>query len=426
MTEALTTTRSNWMQPTTFEEADKLSKYLASKGISVIPKAYANDPGAVLVSIAIGEGYGLSPVQSLQLLHVIHGKVGMDATLIRARAMSHEDCEYFVIEDATVERALVRVRRKSWEKGITQTVEVTLEDAKRAKWGMRGGSWDSSSSWVKTPDDMLVARATSKAARRYFPELFTGVYEMSEVRDIVEVEATVLPDQPEEPPAVGKLDTEALKPVSSEEVPSEPVALGDALAEGLKDVPHETTTDAAEPAPNAPLTLSPALQGVEAELEAIDSTKNLRTRLTELLPSVDWVSVKPHRLIPEALRHLAEGEPVEDEPEDQPSQGSGGDPPGEPSSPSPDAPAPPAPEEDVPPPPEPDDLEGFLDAPEPAGGMANSIELRDKLLGYIDASTSTSDLDNVTKDMNVCKGELFLPHLRAVKRAWSEKREELK
>lgn len=419
MTQALTTTRSNWMQPNTFEEADRLAKYLAKYGTNALPKAYQNDPGAIVIAIGIGEGYGMSPIQSLQKLHVIHGKVSMEATEMRARAMAHEDCEFFRVTDVTSTSATVELARKSWPSGVIEAVIVNIEDAKRAKWGMRGGSWDSSSSWVKTPDDMLVARATSKAARRYFPELFSGVYETSEIRDIVEVEATVIPEEEKQEVSVGKLEVSDVKPVSSEEVPSEPVSLGDALSAGLVDVPREKTDDAAEPAPT-PLIINPALRELEEELESLPTTVALRNRLTELLPSADWASVKPHRLIPEALRHFSEGEPVEEQ-KDQPSQGpeesqSSGEAPssGQPVDNQPS----PAPEEDTPPP---DSGDPGPEEPDVVSKTVDSIELRDLLLGYVDASTSSQDLERVQKDLKTSRDGLIHNHLLAVQDALKRK-----
>ena len=91
----------SWQQPSTFKEAQDLATYFAKFGGDAIPKAYRNSPGAAMVAISVGEGLQLSPVQSLQRLHVIHGKVGMDATEIRARCLQHPDCRKFKVTDVS-------------------------------------------------------------------------------------------------------------------------------------------------------------------------------------------------------------------------------------------------------------------------------------------------------------------------------------
>lgn len=177
VTETAAPARRAWYEPIDFKEAYDLAGWLATKASDTIPKAYRNRPGDMLVAFGVGAGLGMNPFESLQKLHVIHGKTVMDATEIRARAVSRAECEYFVPRDVSTKSATVAVRRVTWAEGREETVTVTIEDAERAKWGMRGGSsWDANSSWMKTPDDLLVARATSKAARRYFPEVFSSIY----------------------------------------------------------------------------------------------------------------------------------------------------------------------------------------------------------------------------------------------------------
>lgn len=230
-----------WQQPPDLEAAIRLADYLTTNCRNAIPKAYQNNAGDALVAMGFGASLGIPPFLALQKVHVIHGKAGLDATEIRSRILAHPDCDYFIIEEATLEKAVARLRRRSWPAGEESLVTVTIEQAKHAKWGMRDGRWPPDSSWLKTPDDMLVARATSKAGRRYFAEVLSGVYEVGELADIETVEAEIVPE-PVEPP-----------PVAPE--PGE--SRGAAAARALKqqrtaEAPPAPPAEATEPAPPAP------------------------------------------------------------------------------------------------------------------------------------------------------------------------------
>ena len=207
--------RSNWIEPNTLEEAKGFASWLAQHTKEAIPKAYRDSPGDAVAAMAIGRDLGMSPVVALQRLYVIHGKVGMDASEMRNRAMRLPSCEYFIVDYASAQKAVIKLRRRDWPEGTFKEVTVHIEDAKRAKWGMRQGKWDANSSWMKTPDDMLVARATSKACRRYFPEYFSGVYEVQEIREVVDAEVEELPA---EAPAIEAQPEEAAAEVISREI----------------------------------------------------------------------------------------------------------------------------------------------------------------------------------------------------------------
>ena len=53
-------------------------------GSSILPRAYKEDPGAVLVAVNLGSAMGLSPAESLYRIHVIEGKPSASAELITA------------------------------------------------------------------------------------------------------------------------------------------------------------------------------------------------------------------------------------------------------------------------------------------------------------------------------------------------------
>lgn len=143
------------------------------------PQALQGKQNDVAMVLMMGQERGLLPMQSLQNLHVIFGRVSMSAMLIRALVLKHPDCEQFRLTDLKSDSASIIVRRKSWPEGVTETLTYTVADAKQA------GYYDRKDSrWPKEPQRMCVARVTSVAAGAHFPEIMAGVLEVSEAEDV--------------------------------------------------------------------------------------------------------------------------------------------------------------------------------------------------------------------------------------------------
>jgi len=116
----------------------------------------------------MGHEHGLNPIQSMTHIILIQGRVGISAQLQRSlleRAGAELDYEIEPGVSATV----------SDQHGHSAT--FTLEEARRAGLIKDGGGW-------KTyPEDMMVARATSRLGRRYYATALLGLdYTIEEIR----------------------------------------------------------------------------------------------------------------------------------------------------------------------------------------------------------------------------------------------------
>jgi hypothetical protein len=131
---------------------------------SILPKAYRDDPGAVLVAINLGSSMGLSPAESLYRIHVIDGKPSASAELIASnvRRAGHR-----LRIRATNDTATAQIIRSD-DPDFTYEVTWTIEDAQRAKLAGKDN-------WTKHPRAMLRARAISECAREACPEALYGV-----------------------------------------------------------------------------------------------------------------------------------------------------------------------------------------------------------------------------------------------------------
>jgi hypothetical protein len=138
-----------------------------------VPQQYRNKPGEATAAILAGAELGFDPLASLRAFDNIQGTVAPKAITLRAVAQS-KGHELEVTEESDT-RAVVSYRRNgsaNW-----QTVEWTIEHA-------RGLGLTGKDNWKKQPRAMLVARATSEAARRVASDAILGIaYSSEELRD---------------------------------------------------------------------------------------------------------------------------------------------------------------------------------------------------------------------------------------------------
>lgn len=189
---------ANWFAPRNSHEAWFFAERFAKT--SLVPKALRGRPDDVFLVITHGAHLGMHPAEAVAKLHVVEGKLQMDATEIRARVQRHEDFLWSpdrstrgifeLTENCTSAVAELQVKKWWWEKVLT--FRITIEEAKEARWGMGNdddgrpaNDWKPGSAWRKTPGDMLVARITGRYARRYCASYMSAVYTPEEMIDIL-------------------------------------------------------------------------------------------------------------------------------------------------------------------------------------------------------------------------------------------------
>ncbi|HET6919410.1 MAG TPA: hypothetical protein VFI46_08100, partial [Jiangellaceae bacterium] len=134
-----------------------------------VPESFRGSVPAVAAAILTGREMGLPPMVSLRHIHVIKGKPGQSAELMRAlvQRAGHE----IKVTEATDTRAVVCGRRRGeveW-----QEARFTAEQARRAKIDLGG-----------YPEDKLVARATTRLCRRHFADAIGGMPSVDELEDV--------------------------------------------------------------------------------------------------------------------------------------------------------------------------------------------------------------------------------------------------
>lgn len=137
---------------------------------SVIPDSLRGKPADVFITVMHGLDLGLRPMQALNLVYVVKGRPSLSAEGMRSLIL---DAGHELEVEADDKKATVRARRAGTDRWVEAS--FTIEQAKKAKLG--GQNWDAYT------EDMLVARATSRLAKRYFPDVTNGLASVEELLD---------------------------------------------------------------------------------------------------------------------------------------------------------------------------------------------------------------------------------------------------
>lgn len=146
---------------------------------SFVPDAFRGKPDHGAAAIIAGAEVGLSPVAALRSFDVIGGVAAPRALTLRAiaQAQGHE----FVVDVATPTQCVMRGRRRGTSEW--QTVEWTIKRAETL--GLTTRTRDASKNpWVRQPQTMLVARATTEIVRLVAADAVLGIaYSAEELTD---------------------------------------------------------------------------------------------------------------------------------------------------------------------------------------------------------------------------------------------------
>lgn len=193
-----------------------------------MPKGYRKQPGAVLLALAWGQQHGVDILTAIQSVAFVEGKAVVDATMQRALA---KRAGYSLTITVLADGAVVAVSQDGRTLG---EASYSMEDAARA--GLAGKR-----NWQQNPEDMLVARATTRAIRRFAPDVLLGMLVADEVDDA--------------PDLVAELENnQGQHTMADEPSPVIPTATGSAAGEGESG--HDSRElgegpEADEPSPSA-------------------------------------------------------------------------------------------------------------------------------------------------------------------------------
>jgi hypothetical protein len=138
-----------------------------------IPSHYKNE-NEVAAAIIAGRELGIPPMLSLRVLHVINGKVGMDASLQLAM-MKRAGLRHKWIRNGEDKKRATLWLQRAGDEPYEQS--YTIEEATDAGL-LRNPTWKTSTA------AMLRARCVSAAGRAYCPDVVSGVYVPDELTEM--------------------------------------------------------------------------------------------------------------------------------------------------------------------------------------------------------------------------------------------------
>lgn len=223
-----------------FAQTVALAEYV--QNTDFVPESMRGNPAMITAAIMAGREMNLGPMAALKHINVIKGRPSQSAEIMRAKVLEAGHEIRFIEQSDT--RVKVEGRRKgqsSWT-----PVVFTADQAKRMGLNLTGDTARGLGKY--TPEDKLIARATSRLCRRLFSDVISGLPTVDEAEDadVVDEPGPATTERPRtarrRPMSTGQPSDTAV-PVTLEPVPDLP-------AEPIQ----ETPPDHAEPVEAEPST----------------------------------------------------------------------------------------------------------------------------------------------------------------------------
>lgn len=176
---------ARWVTPTNIDQALTLGRAVVASGLA--PDAVSTAEKAMII-IATGAELGIEPMKALRAIHVVKGRPVLSADLMVALVKRSPACLSWWVVESDAEKCTIETQHA--KSPNAERFTYTIQMARQA--GLAG-----SPTWRSYPQQMLYARCASGLARRAYPEVCAGLYEVGEGEEIA---GAPLPTRQPEPP----------------------------------------------------------------------------------------------------------------------------------------------------------------------------------------------------------------------------------
>ena len=190
-----------------------------------VPKDMRGSVPKVVAAILHSRELGLPPMTGLAGSHVISGRPGISAELMRS--LIEQAGHSIRITEMTAARCVMKGRRTTWDQGDWTTVSYTMQEAVTA------GDANKNPNYRTRPSDMLLARCTTRLARMVFADVIHGMRSVEELQDMTETSDGVLLPLEQ---SSAKVSRQSATPAPAVE-DGTPAALGGAAPTAMGGVP---------------------------------------------------------------------------------------------------------------------------------------------------------------------------------------------
>jgi len=177
-----------------FAQTKEIAQALSSSDL--VPDHFKKKPANVLIALEFAHRNDISPFAAMQSLFVIHGRVGLTASMAISLARKHNVWKSLVykVEGEGNTLAVTAIAKLHDDSEATATVSMKMAN---------DAGWSKNAIYKSIPEQMLKYRAAVFLIRSHFPEVLFGMQTVEELRDVDAAQAkNVTPPQRKEEPIV--------------------------------------------------------------------------------------------------------------------------------------------------------------------------------------------------------------------------------
>ena len=177
-----------------FAQTKEIAQALSSSDL--VPDHFKKKPANVLIALEFAHRNDISPFAAMQSLFVIHGRVGLTASMAISLARKHNVWKSLVykVEGEGNTLAVTAIAKLHDDSEATSTVSMKMAN---------DAGWSKNAIYKSIPEQMLKYRAAVFLIRSHFPEVLFGMQTVEELRDVdAAQDKNVTPPQRKEEPIV--------------------------------------------------------------------------------------------------------------------------------------------------------------------------------------------------------------------------------
>ncbi len=182
-----------------FEHAQRVAEIFARS--TMVPEQFQKNLGNCLIALNYAVRIKADPFMTMQLMHVIHGRPGIEGKLVKAlieQSGKYKDIDYEWLdaEDNPIKKHVVVNNSTKDARGCllfgTDTKTGKLIKGPKISWKIvheEGWYEKKGSKWKTIPELMFMYRSGSWFANVHCPEVKLGMHTVEEIKDFIDLEA---------------------------------------------------------------------------------------------------------------------------------------------------------------------------------------------------------------------------------------------
>jgi len=158
-----------------FAQTRDIANALASSDL--VPPHFQKKPSNVLIALEFAHRNDIAPFAAMQSMFVIHGRVGMNASMAISLARKHNVWKSLTYKTTGSGASLSVTAIAKLHDDSEASATVTMQMANDA-------GWSKNAIYKSIPEQMLKYRAATFLIRAHFPEVLFGMSTVEELNDV--------------------------------------------------------------------------------------------------------------------------------------------------------------------------------------------------------------------------------------------------